>query len=92
MRKTFGAREKVMRPCPKCGKEFGARELRDHLPDCNPVWIIGRRIGSGPFRRIWSGTNQPEAVQKFNALETTLTKGGLRLIRPNGRTELIVNK
>jgi hypothetical protein len=92
MRKTFGARPKVLRPCPKCGEEFGARELREHLTECKPVWIIGRRIGSAPFRRIWRGTNKPEAVKQFHALEAKLTSGGLRLIRPDGRTELIVNK
>lgn len=26
---------KVMRPCPHCGKEFGARELRTHRPHCS---------------------------------------------------------
>jgi hypothetical protein len=25
---------KVLRPCPKCGKPFGARELRIHKPKC----------------------------------------------------------
>jgi len=25
---------KVLRPCPKCGKPFGARELRLHKPKC----------------------------------------------------------
>ena len=25
---------KVMRPCPHCGIEFGAREIRVHLPRC----------------------------------------------------------
>lgn len=26
--------EKVMRPCPFCEKDFGARELRKHKPRC----------------------------------------------------------
>lgn len=33
LRKTYGAgsgRPKVLRRCPGCGKEFGARELRAH--------------------------------------------------------------
>jgi hypothetical protein len=25
---------KILRPCPKCGKPFGARELRIHKPRC----------------------------------------------------------
>ena len=25
---------KKLRPCPHCSKEFGARELRAHLPKC----------------------------------------------------------
>jgi hypothetical protein len=25
---------KTLRPCGMCGEEFGARELRDHLPKC----------------------------------------------------------
>lgn len=31
---TEPPRPKVLRPCPKCGKEFGARELRKHIPRC----------------------------------------------------------
>lgn len=27
-------RAKVLKPCPKCGLEFGARELRQHRPVC----------------------------------------------------------
>lgn len=27
-------RAKVLRPCPHCGVELGARELRKHLPGC----------------------------------------------------------
>lgn len=27
-------RAKVLRPCPKCGLEFGTRELRAHKPKC----------------------------------------------------------
>jgi hypothetical protein len=29
-------RAKVLRPCPKCGAKFGARELKAHLPQCDP--------------------------------------------------------
>ena len=25
---------RVLRPCPKCYVEFGARELREHIPRC----------------------------------------------------------
>jgi ssDNA-binding Zn-finger/Zn-ribbon topoisomerase 1 len=32
--RTEPTREKVLRPCPKCGKPFGARELRIHKPRC----------------------------------------------------------
>lgn len=29
-------RKKILRPCPKgCGKEFGAREMRVHISDCD---------------------------------------------------------
>lgn len=35
MRLGYTARPKVLRPCPKgCGKEFGARDLRVHIPKC----------------------------------------------------------
>jgi hypothetical protein len=36
MRKASDAtgRPRVLRPCPKCGKEFGARALRAHAPGC----------------------------------------------------------
>ena len=27
-------RAKVLRPCPKCGRPFGARDLRKHVPTC----------------------------------------------------------
>ena len=30
-----GGRPAVLRPCPKCGQEFGARELREHIPKCH---------------------------------------------------------
>lgn len=36
-RQTYGAgtgRPKTLRPCPNCTKEFGAAELRRHLPRC----------------------------------------------------------
>jgi hypothetical protein len=29
-------RKKILRPCPKgCGKEFGAREMKAHIPRCD---------------------------------------------------------
>lgn len=31
-----GGRKAVLRPCPKCGNPFGARELREHIPRCEP--------------------------------------------------------
>jgi len=31
-----GGRKKVLRPCPKCGGQFGKRELRVHKRDCKP--------------------------------------------------------
>ncbi len=27
-------RQKMLKPCPKCGASFGARDLRAHLPKC----------------------------------------------------------
>ena len=27
-------RAEVLRPCPKCGKPYGARKLRAHIPSC----------------------------------------------------------
>jgi hypothetical protein len=29
-----GGRPHTLRPCPFCGKQFGARELRAHKPRC----------------------------------------------------------
>lgn len=29
-----GASRRKLRPCPKCGMEFGAKDLRLHLPRC----------------------------------------------------------
>lgn len=35
-RKTFsGGRPKTLRPCPHCGAEMGARELKAHKPHCD---------------------------------------------------------
>jgi hypothetical protein len=31
---TKPPRAPVLRPCPKCGVEFGARKLREHKPKC----------------------------------------------------------
>jgi hypothetical protein len=28
------SRPKILRPCPFCGKEMGAKELREHKPRC----------------------------------------------------------
>jgi hypothetical protein len=30
-----GGRPQVSRPCPYCKKEFGARDLREHMPRCD---------------------------------------------------------
>jgi hypothetical protein len=30
-----GGRPKVLAPCPKCGVEFGVRELAKHIPTCS---------------------------------------------------------
>jgi hypothetical protein len=30
-------RAKVLRPCPKCGLEFGAREIKVHIPKCKGI-------------------------------------------------------
>ena len=40
-----GGRPKVNYPCPHCGLEFGARELRKHRPRCP--------------RRLTGGTSSP---------------------------------
>lgn len=29
-----GGRPSVLRPCPKCGASFGAREMAKHIPQC----------------------------------------------------------
>jgi len=34
LRKTFGGPPKVLRSCPKCGKQMGTKELRQHKPQC----------------------------------------------------------
>ena len=33
-RRRSGGRSLVNRPCQFCGKEFGAREMRVHIPQC----------------------------------------------------------
>jgi hypothetical protein len=33
-RSKGGGAAKVVRPCPKCGQPFGAREMRKHVPTC----------------------------------------------------------
>jgi hypothetical protein len=33
-RSSFGHRPLVMRPCPFCGLELGARQMREHRPHC----------------------------------------------------------
>ena len=33
-RKTFAGASPVLRPCPYCGDEFGARAMREHTPQC----------------------------------------------------------
>lgn len=35
-KRTQSPTPKVLRPCPRCGVEFGARELRKHKPKCRP--------------------------------------------------------
>jgi hypothetical protein len=30
-----GGRPRVSRPCPYCREKFGARELREHIPQCD---------------------------------------------------------
>jgi hypothetical protein len=32
-----GGRPRVLRPCPYCRKKFGARDLREHIPQCDKV-------------------------------------------------------
>jgi hypothetical protein len=29
-----GGRPKVLKPCPKCGYSYGAREMAKHIPHC----------------------------------------------------------
>ncbi len=33
-RQKVAPRQKILNPCPKCGKPFGVRELRLHKPRC----------------------------------------------------------
>lgn len=45
---TEPPRPKVLRPCPKCGREFGARELREHKPRCvggQTIWADKDALG-----------------------------------------------
>jgi hypothetical protein len=37
VRKAGGGRKKVLRPCPYCKEEMGARELREHIVKCGAV-------------------------------------------------------
>lgn len=34
-RRKTPPRPKVLRPCEWCGEEFGAREMRGHIPQCS---------------------------------------------------------
>jgi hypothetical protein len=36
----LGGRPKKTRPCPKCGQPFGARDLRAHVPKCEPPQTV----------------------------------------------------
>lgn len=70
--KDLGGRPKNLKPCPKCGEQFGFRELRAHQPGCTPPqkFFIDRpkstrkKIGDGHaeyvtaegIRLAWSGS------------------------------------
>jgi hypothetical protein len=49
-RQLRSPRAKVLRQCPKCGKPFGARELREHLPRC--VQPAANGMGLDPARCV----------------------------------------
>lgn len=34
LRSDKSHRAKVLRPCKFCGRKFGAREMRKHVPEC----------------------------------------------------------
>lgn len=38
-----GGRPRILRPCPFCKGEFGARELRKHMPVCEKNPTFGHR-------------------------------------------------
>ena len=37
-----GGRPKILRPCPKCEELYGARELREHIAQCNSKGDAGQ--------------------------------------------------
>ena len=34
-RKPGSGRQRILRPCPKCGEQYSTRMLRSHLPVCS---------------------------------------------------------
>jgi hypothetical protein len=34
-RKPGSGRQRILRPCPKCGEQYSTRMLRNHLPVCS---------------------------------------------------------
>lgn len=58
-----GGRTPVLKPCPKCGEMFSARELRIHTPKCGAHLVPCKYCGqtSSAF-----GTTLHEAICKRN--------------------------
>ena len=65
----------------KLGETFGTR-----------TWTVERHSGRSAdhYRPLFSG-DEATARAKFDAVSKELRQGGVRLIRPDGHTEFIVN-
>ncbi len=57
-----------------------------------PDWKVERNSGriDGKYRTVFTGIESTARV-KFDEISKALRQGGVRLIRPDGRTEFIVN-
>ena len=60
-RQLRSPRAKVLRQCPKCGEAFGARELRQHLPQCVEAAANGMKLNPSRTVRKVSSIEEQEA-------------------------------
>ncbi len=60
-RQVRSPRAKVLRQCPKCGEPFGARELRQHLPQCAKPAVKGMKLNPRRVVRRVPNVEEQEA-------------------------------